>query len=125
MNLSKRVIFTGSKPHEDVMKILSKSGVGLAIYTDDFPWTKYGDSMKAREYLACGLPVIITNVPSTADDIENARAGMVIKGVSEIETAIDHLFKDEKSYQKIKKNAFALAKKFDFAKTVAATSLEI
>ncbi len=123
LSLTNQVLFTGPKPHDEVMKILSQSGVGLAIYTNDFPWTTYGDSMKAREYLACGLPVIITDVPSTADDIEKEKAGIVIKRVNEIESAIDTLFNDEKFYQKMRKNAFSLAKKCDFVKTVTGTGL--
>jgi glycosyltransferase involved in cell wall biosynthesis len=125
LKLTNSIVFTGSKTHKEVMEVLSKSGIGLAVYTDDFPWTRYGDSMKAREYLACGLPVIITDVPSTANDIKKAHAGIVIKSSKEIESAIEALFKNKKSYEKMRINARNLAKKHDFAKSMDATNFFI
>ncbi len=121
MSLIDQVVFTGSLNHEEVMKLLSESGVGLALYTNDFPWTKYGDSMKAREYLAHGLPVIINDIPSTADDIKKAHAGIVISSGKKIVDAIEYLFSNKKDYTVMKNNALALAKKSDFFHTVERT----
>ena len=123
MSLVKHVIFTGSKSHEEVMKIISKSGIGLAIYTDDFPWTKYGDSMKAREYLVYGLPVIINDIPSTADDIRKAKAGIVVKSSKKIKNAIEYLFSNNKEYAIMRKNAYSLAKESDFSRVVEYTNI--
>lgn len=123
LNLTKKILFTGSKSHEEVIKIVAKAGVGLAIYTNDFPWTKYGDSMKAREYLMCGLPVVITDVPSTADDIRKANAGIVIKSSKKIQEAIEYLFSNKKEYAIMRDNAFALAKESDFSYAVERTNL--
>lgn len=125
LSLGKQVIFTGPKPHDEVMNLLSTSGVGLAIYTNDFPWTKFGDSMKAREYLACGLPVIITDVPSTADDIQKAKAGIVIHKSKEIEKAIEYLFSNTDEYAIMRDNARALARKHDFSRSIERTNLLI
>lgn len=115
LSLSDRILFLGRKPHNELLEILSQRAVGLALYTRDYPWTEFGDSMKTREYLACGLPVIMTNVPSTADDIKEAEAGYVI-GLKEeeFEKAIDKLFSDQKLYLRMRENAIKLAKSCDF-----------
>lgn len=123
MSLTKNVVFTGPKKHKEVLTLLSESGVGLAIYTDDFPWTRFGDSMKAREYLAYGLPVIINDIPSTADDIKKAHAGIVITSGKKIINAIDSLFSNKREYAIIRNNAFTLAKNSDFFKAVERTKL--
>lgn len=123
LSLSKQVIFTGSLSHDKVLNVLTESGVGLAIYTNDHPWTKFGDSMKAREYLAYGLPVIINDIPSTADDIEKAHAGIVITSGKQIENAIDSLFSNKREYAIMRDNAFALAKNSDFFTAVERTKL--
>lgn len=111
--LEKYIHLYGFLPYEKVIELLKKSGIGLGIYTDENPWTKYGDSMKVREYVAYGLPVVITNVPSTADDIKNYHAGIVIKqNKSELIHALTHLLSSK--YILYKKNALRMAKENDY-----------
>lgn len=123
MSLGKYVTITGPKSHAEVMEIISKSGVGLAIYTNDHPWTKYGDSMKAREYLVHGVPVIINDIPSTADDVKKAKAGIVITSSKKIKDAIVYLFSNPKEYAIMRDNAFNLARESDFSRAVERTNL--
>lgn len=115
--LRNRVKFMGHLDHSRLLKTLPKGGLGLALYTNDFPWTYYGDSMKAREYLLSGLPVITTNVVSTADDIKKNDAGLVIKPTKKaLVKAVEYYFSDRGRWLKQRKNAIRLAKKFDFDK---------
>jgi glycosyltransferase involved in cell wall biosynthesis len=119
LKLENKVLFLGRKNHDELLNILSKSGVGIALYTNDHPWTEFGDSMKVREYLACGLPVILNDVPSTADDVEKENVGFVLKGKGKnFAKAIDELFRDEEKYKIMRKNAVKLAKENDFTKVV-------
>jgi len=119
LKLDDHVIFMGRKPHEQVLEILSQSAVGVAIYTRDHPWTEFGDSMKVREYLACGLPIIMNDVAATAEDISRYDAGVVLKGKAYgFEKAVDELFSDKEKYAAYRKNAIRLAKKYDFTKVV-------
>lgn len=75
--------------------VLSRCGIGLALYQYSSPWAKWGDSMKIREYLSVGLPVITTNVPSTADDVEEAGVGFVIRDVKkELTKTIEEVFQN-------------------------------
>ncbi|MBL7036439.1 glycosyltransferase [Candidatus Microgenomates bacterium] len=118
LGLSKSVIFLGKKPHGEVLKILSKSAIGLAFYTNTNSWTEFGDSMKVREYLACGLPVVMNDIVSTAKDIEKYKAGFVVKDEDEegLYDGLKKLMSNKKMYKETRENAVRLAEKFDFTK---------
>lgn len=115
--LRHHVEFLGQLDHETLLKTLPKGGLGLAIYTTDYSWINYGDSMKAREYLLSGLPTVITDVVSTADDIQKYNAGIVVKpDKKEIAIAIDKLIKDRDFWKECRDNAIRLARDFDMDK---------
>ncbi len=112
--LAKNIEFLGVESHHEAMKIISGCAVGLALYTTAYPWTFFGDSKKVREYVACGLPVIMNNLPSTADEVSKYEAGLIIDLQKEfLLEAIDKLFSDDKFYAKLRKNAINMARKFD------------
>lgn len=114
LGINNNILFSGRMPHENLLKVFCKASVGLALYTNIFSWTYYSDSMKARDYLACGLPVIMTDISSTAQDIKKADAGFVIELASnELLKAIDRLFTDGKYYSYLRNNAIKLARKYD------------
>ncbi len=119
VELSKNIIFLGQLSNKDLLREVSKSAAALAIYTfsKDYSWVYYGDSKKAREYLACGTPVIITDVVGTADDVERYKAGLVIKpGTKDLERAMDKMLSDKNYWLECRKNACLLAKKYDMKK---------
>lgn len=115
MGIGKNVDFMGQKAHAEVMDLLSRSFIGIALYTKDNDWNRYGDSMKAREYVGCGLPVIINDIPSTADDIAEYSAGLVLSAVSSqrIVEFVSKCINDKKFYLNLRKNALKLGKAFD------------
>lgn len=115
MGLEKKVFFLGPKSHDEVISILPNYFLGFAIYTTANNFNYYGDSMKAREYVASGVPTIINNIPSTADDIKKYEAGLVIDEVNskEITEFIEKCISDEKYYSKFYKNALKMAKDYD------------
>lgn len=118
--LQKHIIFYGHMKYENVIKLLKKSGIGLGIYTNDNSWTKYGDSMKVREYVAYGLPVIITNVPSTAEDVKKYNAGVIIKqNKKEFVLAVRTILSEK--YVLFQENALKMAKENDYEKLLAKT----
>lgn len=114
--LQKNVEFLGQLTNKELLKAVSESYLALAIYTfsKDYSWIAYGDSKKAREYLACGVPVIITNVVSTSDDVKKYNAGIVIKAeIDELTDAIQELMLDRKYWKTCRENAIKLGRDFD------------
>lgn len=112
----KQVIFLGALDHKKTLTEISKSFLGMALYTNANPWNRYGDSMKAREYVASGIPVIINEIPSTSDDIEKYGAGLVVKQTDSDEKIVNFInkcFADNSFYKKLKRNAFKMGKDFD------------
>lgn len=116
-NLSDHVTFTGLVTDEEVNSILCRSALGIAPYFPDPYSTKRGsDPTKPKLYLACGLPVIITRVPPIALEIEENKAGVVINySKEELASAVLRLLSDEKLYLECRKNAFEMAKQFDWS----------
>lgn len=113
--LKKQVYFLGQKSHRDALQYISRSFIGFALYTADHPWRHYGDSMKTREYVACGIPVVINDIPSTADDIKKYNAGLVINKLDkkEISNFIEKCIKNRKYYESVRRNAYLLGERFD------------
>jgi len=117
LGLGKNVEFRGfMKDHSDVEQILVKCAIGLAPYEPNpksFTW--YADPSKPKQYMACGLPVIITQVPQIADRIWRMRAGIVINYTEEaLAEAAIKLLTDDNIYQECRENAVRLASEFDW-----------
>lgn len=117
LKLTKNIFLIGSKTHEEVFRILSNQGIGVALYTDEASWSFYSDSMKARDYLAMGLPVIISGNLGTTEEIKSRNAGIVIeRNKKDIILAIEKLLKDRNLYAKLRANALRFAKEYDIEK---------
>lgn len=117
LKLKDRIKLLGQMNHGDLMNRISNCGVGLAIYTNDFNWTYFGDSMKARDYLAAGVPVIISDVVSTAEDVRRYNAGLVINpNEKDLLKALEIILKSKKNWKEKRKNGLKLAREYDFGK---------
>ena len=81
LKLQSYVGFTGYvKNHEDVEKMLSEGMIAAATYKPDKEsFTYFADPGKIKNYLAAGLPVILTNVPPIAQDIENKKCAFIVE----------------------------------------------
>jgi glycosyltransferase involved in cell wall biosynthesis len=116
-NLDSNVIFLGYiESHDEIERIISKCGVGLAPYVPDpnsFTW--YADPGKPKVYLGCGIPVIITKVPEVAFEISERRAGIAINcSAHELSDAIIMLINDDRLYELCKANAVRFASELDW-----------
>lgn len=116
LGLSKSVIFLGLLHHEAVMDRISKCGIGLALFKGENSWDTYCDSMKVREYLACGTPVVMTSVSPTSYDIQRWKAGSVVDDTTNLLVIIDNIYAHKGLYETMRKNAIYVGKKYDFAK---------
>lgn len=117
LNLEKHVHFTGYvKEHSELEKVLTECAVGLAPYVPDpKSYTWYADPGKPKQYMGCGLPVIMTRVPWIASEIERRRMGMTIDyDKSELANAVVKLLKNDELYMKFRENAISFASEFSW-----------
>lgn len=125
-NLEKRVKFAGYIPnHYQMERLMSTAACAVALYQKgDFErnFTYYTDPGKIKDYLGAGLPVILTDVPHNAFEIEKAGCGKVIEAKEEeVAEAVIQMMKSEKRLRKYRRNALRFAKNFDWNKIFSAT----
>lgn len=71
------------KEHEYVIDYLKKfNGIGLAPYNLYSKWTYYCSPLKVNEYIACGVPVLISTVPEISEYIEKNSLGIVYNSLA-------------------------------------------
>jgi len=113
--LSESFKILGRWDHDMVLKELPKYGIGLAIYGNTFDWNLYSDSLKVKEYLACGLPVIMSGAPAAQEEIRNSGAVMIIDiDQDQLTEAMVKLLTNKDVYNKYKKNALEFRKTLDW-----------
>lgn len=101
-----RVTWLGHVDHDRLPEILASCGIALAPYTeDDGNIARFADVTKPKEYLACGLPVVVTKIPEVAETIERLALGIVV-GYSkeELVRALGRLLSDEALYARLVRN---------------------
>ena len=118
LKINKSVTFTGwVKDRKKLDTIMSDSAAAIALYdpkTTKTTW--FSDPTKLKDYLSAGLPIILTNVPHNAQDIENQGCGIVINYTKdEVVDAVVNILKDEKKLEKYKTHALNYAKKYDWS----------
>jgi len=99
---------------EAVESWVAKSGVALAPYRDDPGSVKrYNDPSKPKLYLACGVPVVITQVPPVAEEIQRDGAGVAVAGDPEaFAQGVLRLLTDQPFYQACRHGATRLAARY-------------
>lgn len=115
LGIKNNVFFHGILSIEEISKKLPRYGIGIATYKPLKDSTlKTTDPMKTKLYMASGLPIISTNLYSTADEIEKHSLGKLIKyDVDEFVSSVKYLSKIS-LYTKISKNCLEFAKKYDW-----------
>lgn len=97
----------------DVKEIMKHWSVGLATYIP-FAWSEHywTDPSKIKAYLSAGIPVLMTNVPSFASEIQQYQAGFVINyDQGELMRGIHQIIKRPGFFSK---NAYKLAQKYRY-----------
>ncbi len=111
LNLLENIEFMGAMGHDEIFKIIPRFRVGLAPYSDDpNSYTYYADPTKPKEYLGCGLPLVITNVPWIAEEADKRPMGVVCNyNKEEIAKAAVKLLEDDGFYETCLNNAVEFA----------------
>lgn len=112
LGLTDRVEFAGQKTNAEILKLLPNYQIGIALYQASESYVYYSDPLKVKEYLAAGLPVIVTDVPEIAQTVVKAGAGLSIKKETELTEALRHVLKQQHTMAAA---ALELAKSFDWS----------
>jgi glycosyltransferase involved in cell wall biosynthesis len=111
LNLEKNIRFLGLMQHDQLFKFIPHERISVAPYMDDpNNYTYYADPTKPKEYLGCGLPMVITDVPWIAEEVRARPMGVVCKYKrEELAAACVKLLKDDEFYKICLKNALLFA----------------
>lgn len=117
--LEKHIIFSGFiKDFLDVKKLLSDAAVAVAPYVDDSTtYTRYTDPGKPKDYIANGIPVIITKVPQVAFEIEKNKCGFAIDyDKKQLVNTLIKVLSNSKLQSDMRFNALKMAKRYTWEK---------
>jgi len=115
LRLNNNVFFLGKKNNQEVLNILCKQGIGLALYDLSRDYTYYCDPVKVKEYLGCGCPVIISGIPEIGNILKKKKLGLIVKNPDDIINAYEFLL-DNTNYEIYSKGAREFAFEFDWFK---------
>ena len=114
-NHKSQIIFTGFIPDTDLPSLYS--GAKLFVY----PSLYEGFGLPVLEAMACGCPVITSNVSSLPEVAGNAALLVNPKSTKEIKKAMEKLLTSEKLRKSLVKKGLTQAKKFSWKKTARQT----
>jgi glycosyltransferase involved in cell wall biosynthesis len=102
--------------HREVERLLSEGAVAVAPYrqtADTF--TRYADPGKLKAYLAAGLPIVLTDVPPNARELErDAGAEVVADDPTAIRAAVERVLASRSEWTGRREAALAYARRFDW-----------
>lgn len=115
LGIEKHVTFLGYvESHEEMENRIAQAGIAVALYdkiNDSFSY--YADPGKIKNYLGAGVPVIMTDVPFVARQVEKEKCGLIVKyNEKDLSTSLLKYFSDEKMMRYFRKNALEFASKY-------------
>jgi len=104
--------------HGKMLGIVSQARVGLATYNPQADSLQlYGDPGRVKEYIALGLPVIMTSVPEFAETVKRAGAGIVIPyDRYALNRAMRFMLDNPEERERMAQNAKRLSERFEYSK---------
>ena len=115
LGLTRHVRFQGFvERFADVQRLLRDACFAVAPYLDTpETFTRYADPGKPKDYLASGLPVVITKVPQVAFEIEAKRCGLAIDATKDdLVRALMRLLTDDDLVREFRRNAPRMAREY-------------
>lgn len=105
--LGEGVVLHGAKPHDEVLAMLPAYDLSLALYKPmENNLSQWADPSRVKDYLACGLPVVITPVPEIHKDVAALPAGVVCDySVESLVAAVSGVFEDTDKWLAMRQNA--------------------
>lgn len=122
LNIQKYVRLEGwVKERSRLEKIMSESACAVALYKPEeeklYNFTYYADPTKIKDYLGAGLPIILTDVPYNAGQIQSKKCGIIVSySKDNIARAVVELMENSEKLKSFRRNALEMAKQFEWSK---------
>jgi glycosyltransferase involved in cell wall biosynthesis len=85
LNVGDKVIFTGMVSHSKIPLYLNASDLCVVPAAENFRNNRTGGSpLKLYEYMACGKPVVVGNIPGVREMVEESRFGIVVDSTDKV-----------------------------------------
>ncbi len=117
LNVSSEINFHGFvADHKDVEAILASATFAVAPYVkDDKNFVQFSDAGKLKAYLGAYLPVVLTDVPNNAKELQKEGAAIVSGGnPEEFAESMSVWLQDKKMWEKAHRSAKTIAQDFDW-----------
>lgn len=117
LGLNSKIIFHGFvKDHNDVESILATGTVAVAPYVKDKKsFTQYADPGKLKAYLGAGLPIVLTDVPPNATELQQAGVAKVVSDSPEaVAKGIEEFLSNQADWEKAHRLVLKYAQQFDW-----------
>ncbi len=120
LDIQKYVKFQGwVKDRSKLEEMMSESACAAALYKPEeeklYNFTYYADPTKLKDYLGAGLPIILTDVPYNAGQIQSKKCGIIVSySKNEVARAVVDLMKDTEKLKNFRLNALEMAKEFEW-----------
>lgn len=98
----------------DIKKLIQDAAFAVAPYEDDNKsLARFTDPGKPKDYLASGLPVVITKVPQVAYEIDRRKCGLAINyNKDDLSKAIITLLTNSSLLTEMRRNALIMAREY-------------
>lgn len=118
LSVDKYCIFLGRIEDNRILEDeIARSALAIAPYLKTpNSYTYYADSGKIKTYLACGVPVLLTDLPWNVGEIQKNKCGLIIKDDgSDLAGKVLFIMKP-KINREFRENAVKYSKNFDYEK---------
>lgn len=119
LSVSLNVKFYGWKDKKQAEQLMSNGAIGLAPFNTLIidEKIKNADPAKIKDYLALGLPVVMTNAALNAKSIDKAKCGITVDYTPEsLANAVIKLLSNKRMQKVYRKNALQYVSQFDWNK---------
>src|SRR5581483_8918485 len=108
--------------HRDVERLVASASVAAAPYATRMEsFTRFADPSKLRTYAAAGLPIVLTDVPPNARELEREAGAVVVEDTPEaVAAGIGSILADPDEWRRRSAAATAYAQRFDWAVIIPA-----
>ena len=123
LGIDDRVTFTGLVPRAEVDRLV-RSATVCVVPTVDTPSARYTSPLKLFEYMACGRPVIISDLPPVREVVEDEQTALLVppSDAGKLAEALRRLLGDKVLATRMTRRASEVVSKYSWAQR--AESLE-